>query len=77
MTNIKETNMFETIYRCPVCRDIIDVHKHPHREENGLAAAMLASDGRRLHAKEYPQCTLHPNWIRGWITDETVELVSD
>ncbi len=66
---------FQTIYRCPVCKEVIDIHKHPERIESDMAAVLLAGDGRRIHAKESPECTKHQDWIKGWVTDPTTEII--
>ncbi len=60
---------YVTTARCPVCRDIFDEVHHDDPELNGIAGAMLLQPERRKHAKASPQCTEHPNWIRGWDTE--------
>ena len=65
--------MKQTICRCPVCKEIIDVVTHYTDQPHGQSMSMIVSDSRRLHAEQSPQCVGQEGWHRGW-DEETIEV---
>lgn len=66
------TMNYKTILRCPVCGKTMDEISHDDPEPSGMGIAMLGGDGRRLHAKESPDCRFSDMWHEGW-KEETIK----
>lgn len=61
--------MFITLIRCPVCCAVMDVIRHPEKELDGYATALISGTCRKEHARVSPKCPENDAWIRGWDKD--------